>query len=438
MANKYVGVLPLRVRAASQYLSSQYNDEKANYNNTRYTSDTISSPTPRAIQRKANDVRVPVTNEILRPLEIAISYSQSGAAEPIGFATNQLRSPHQLQTLSNSASSPQGLEEVESNLITSFDLYLAQFTADSRGRPAADYESITLNIGKLYGIDGDIPAVGKSEAIHKAVHDKMAKEEVEFKRYVRKDVSWTRKHNPDTNQYDTVGSLVIEQIKTEKKSVDEYATEIRLYVYETEGTGDYVFLHEPDPSDVTSTFGKARKDASDYERQLGEALVDQRTGKTPNWPGDRPASTKDARLSAEERDAMDDWWENNDASRNAAKKAKPSSPDSTYDKYAEAGGALSKEEFLAALEIAKSQSSTKEKSWLETLAELIGLTVDKTGDVVLGLGKDGVDLLKSWGPVGTVGAYAGAKAANKALGSNGVPDWVIFAGLGLGVLLVLK
>lgn len=435
MANKYVGVLPLRVRAASQYLSSQYNDEKGNYNSV---DTTISQPTPRSIQRKATDVRAPVTNEAPLPLEIAISYSQSGAAEPIGFTANRMRGPHQLQTLSNSAASAQGLEEVESNLITSFDLYLAQFTADSRNRPAADYGDITLNIGKLYGFDSNIPAIGKSEAIHKAVHDKMAEEEIEFKRYVRKDVSWARKYNPDNNRYETVGSLVIEQVETKKKSVDEYVAEIRLYVYEVEGTDGYVFLHEPDPSDVTSTFGKARKDASDYERQLSEALVDQRTGKTPNWPGDRPSSTKDARLSADERDVMDDWWENNDASRNVAKKAKPSAPDSTYDKYAEAGGALSKEEFLAALEIAKGQSSTKEKSWLETLADLIGLTVDKTGDVVLGLGKGGVDLLKSWGPVGTAGAYAGVKTADKVLGSDGVPEWVVFAGLGLGVLLLLK
>lgn len=435
MANKYVGVLPLRVRAASQYLSSQYNDEKGIYNTV---DAVVGSPTPRSIQRKAPGVREPVTNEALLPLEIAISYSQSGAAGPIGFAANQLRGPHQLQTLSYSAASAQGLEEVESNLVTSFDLYLAQFTADSRSRQATDYEDITLNIGKLYVLDSDMPAVGKGEAIHKAVRDKMAEEEIEFKRYVRKDVSWTRKYNPDNNRYETVGSLKIEQIETKKKSVDEYATEIRLYVYEVEGAGGYVFLHEPDPSDVTSAFGKARKDASDYERQLSEALVDQRTGKTPNWPSDRPSSTKDARLSADERDVMDDWWENNDASRNAAKKARPSTPDSAYDKYAEAGGALSKEDFLAALEIAKGRSSTKEKSWLETLADLIGLTVDKTGDVVLGLGKDGVDLLKKWGPVGTVGAYAGVKAADKALGSGGVPEWVIFAGLGLGVLLLLK
>lgn len=173
-----------------------------------------------------------------------------------------------------------------------------------------------------------------------------------------------------------------------------------------------------------------------YDKLVRKFIALRAEGQAPTEPGPRPPETIAACLAPDEREYLNKWWESTQAMLSAAKAGRAPTADEAYDNYVQGGGNKTKEDWNADRESrindAVGEGATT-SGWFDKLGSALGWVGEKAMGAISWLGESALDLAKTWGPWGTVGAFAGFKA----LGGGG-PSWLLPVVLAGAAILLLK
>lgn len=203
---------------------------------------------------------------------------------------------------------------------------------------------------------------------------------------------------------------------------------LTMPVYLEMASGSIVARSSLDDLIEPPTYEVARRN---YDKALKLAIARAAQGQSFTDPG----ATIPFDISAVPenlRSDYQDWWTHSSDLRASLISAKPLTTEEAYVNYSTAGGVDAYSTWEGNRD---SRATTASNAKTESaFASGLGWVADKAADGLSWLGNSALDLMKSWGPMGTVGAYAGFKAVGSASGSNLLP-WVIG---GAALLLLAK
>lgn len=177
-----------------------------------------------------------------------------------------------------------------------------------------------------------------------------------------------------------------------------------------------------------------------YEEELRDAIARKSAGLQYITPGARPVATLHPDLSTNSRQFYDQWWENVSQVNDALQK-RVAQPDDAYNRYTESGGTLDRDAWADLVDRKTTADDPSDKvdkpgGAFDSIGSGLGWAANKVGDGLSWLGNSTLDLLKSWGPMGTAGAYAGVKATN-AVEKSDNRLW-LYGGAALLAVLLLR
>lgn len=213
---------------------------------------------------------------------------------------------------------------------------------------------------------------------------------------------------------------------------------VNLFVeLDTETRRARIFGSLKDARDPTITAAVQAQRA--HNDALKKAIATKADGGDPVWPAKvRPSATTTSDLPGDVRDDLDEWWKNVSEVQRRAEAAKGPAEDEAYANYVAGGGKATKPAWAAdrpaRVETAKGDADSTD--WLDKVGRGLGWTGDKAIDALKWAGNGTFDLLKSWGPLGTAGVYAGVKATNAATGDNG--KLILYGIIGVAAIAALS
>lgn len=309
-------------------------------------------------------------------------------------------------------------------------------SGDFRVRGGAD----PLEVGSVnYGIPTSVTSVTLAPAIVSQLKNTMRKNKVSLAKVEFElgglSSQFLYPGTGSTNQKHELAVLNTPQARDGGEGVTRYSATVAIHCVLDSDTGEWTFSAAADPT-ATGPYPAAANAAKQYEKEMLQEKAESRQNAGPAEPSPakpRPPETESPSLSPSQRKEMDDWWKEMEEGRKDLEKAGASGGiNEMYQKYLDAGGTKTLAEFKGALD---GDKDVKEKSWIESLAELLGIGVDKTAEVVLGVSKEAGSVMKEWGPIGTVGAYTGVRAANSVTSTN---QWLLYGGIALAAILLLR
>lgn len=179
----------------------------------------------------------------------------------------------------------------------------------------------------------------------------------------------------------------------------------------------------------------AAKAVEKANRELVKAHLARASGQPFEPPSlERPAATLHPDLSDSVRQNADDWWSAYEKSVRSLTELPVTTEDEAWANYVSSGGTKNRDQWKAGISTAVDTARDGE-SLANSGKSVFGEAWDSTKNGLEWLGDATFDLLKSWGPMGTVGAYAGVKAVDK---TSSMPKWVLPAVAIGGAILLLK
>lgn len=185
-----------------------------------------------------------------------------------------------------------------------------------------------------------------------------------------------------------------------------------------------------DLSDAQGVWPEALREMNRVNAELATKIKQANVGILENSESlIRPAATTDEFLTPEQRRYTNDWWNNVSKVDKeliaAVSTMKPADALSAYN--AAHGTALTLSELQALQKVPASAGN--DLDW-GALASTAGSWLKDAGSGALGL-------LKEWGPTGILTAWAGYEGI-KSVKKSGIPAWLIFGGIGLVAVAIMK
>lgn len=210
----------------------------------------------------------------------------------------------------------------------------------------------------------------------------------------------------------------------------EFTTRLRLLVYRDEASGDYIY------SGVAITTGSEEwtdfKNTSDELTAELYAIAKQRSeGVDVLIRHNKPTKFnmyKDPIL----KEHAGEWWDWYVSSMQETNSIPLGNQDDAYNKAVEGGFVGSKEDYFSEL----SAKATKIAS--DAIASDKPSVWSNIWSGIKGAGEKGFEYVSQWSPAQWVGAYAGYRTVRSIEKTDGIPKWLIYGGLGLGALMILK
>lgn len=203
--------------------------------------------------------------------------------------------------------------------------------------------------------------------------------------------------------------------------------------------GSTIVLYDVLPLGIDTSADAARAAANAWDESFKRAFVQKSEGREFIRPTSvRPPETTSKDLAPEQLAHYDDWWARSQEFLRALDRPMEGGSDAGYNRYVASGGSASREDWLAGgASRENAAASLPNGGFWSGVGGVLGTTGEHLVDGVKWLGNSTVDLLKDWGPTGTLQVYGGVKAVDAVTGPSFEKylPWIL---IGFGALLVLR